>query len=359
MVDSLSPGLLERLPESPRKVVLVRPARLGDFICATPAFRALRAALPLAEISIIALPILHDLAVRMPDFNRYLAFPGFPGIAEQFFDARRALNFFQAMQAEKFDLAVQMYGSGVYSNPFTLMLGAQATAGFVHDPGWSSRLDAALPMPSAGHEVARILALAEFLGAKPQGTWTEFPLLPEDHAAAADLLEGAKPPLIGLHPGAREASRQWEPQRLGAVGRALHRRYGGSLVLLGAEGERSVAEAVADSTGEPCINLAGKTSLATLGAVIARLSVLVANSSGPAHIAYALGTSTVTVFGNASVERYGPPAGNRHRYLGGRQDPEGSPSATRLEEISVVQVLAAAEEVMALEDVIGEEKVGG
>lgn len=263
------------------------------------------------------------------------------------------------MQADQFDLAVQMYGSGVYSNPFTLMLGARATAGFVHEPDWSSRLDAALPMPGAGHEVERILALAEFLGAKLQGTWTEFPLLPKDHAAAADLLVGAKPPLIGLHPGAREASRRWEPQRLGAVGAALRRRYGGSLVLLGAEGERSVAAAMADNAGEPRINLAGKTSLAALGAVIARLSVLVANSSGPAHIAYALGTPTVAVFGNASVERYGPPAGNRHRYLGGRQDPEGSSSATRLQEISVAQVLAAGEEVMALEDVFRKEEVGG
>ena len=112
----------------------------------------------------------------------------------------------------------------------------------------------------------------------------------------------------------------------------------------------ALARSRAESAGEPFVNLAGGTTLAALAAVIARLSVLVANSSGPAHIAYALDRPTVTVFGNASLERYGPPAGNRHRFLGGRLDAEGSSSATRLEEISVAQVVAAAEAVMAVDE---------
>ena len=118
--DPLAPGLLARLPAPPRKVALLRASRIGDFLCATPAFRALRAALPGAQITMITLPLLQGLVARSPRLDRYVAFPGFPGIAEQFFDARRTLAFFAAMQAERFDLAIQMQGSGVYSNPFTL-----------------------------------------------------------------------------------------------------------------------------------------------------------------------------------------------------------------------------------------------
>ncbi len=87
------------------------------------------------------------------------------------------------MQAEQFDLAIQTNGSEVYSNPFTLMLGVRLTAGYVRSNDIAGRLDAALPMPQ-GHEVERALALTTFPGAPSQGEETEFPLPPEDHAAA-------------------------------------------------------------------------------------------------------------------------------------------------------------------------------
>ncbi|HET8631291.1 MAG TPA: glycosyltransferase family 9 protein [Thermomicrobiales bacterium] len=305
--DPFAPGLLARLPAPPRKVAVLRASRIGDFICATPAFRALRAALPDAELTIITLPLLRDLATRLPCFDQYAAFPGFPGLAEQFFDARRVVAFFRAMQAERFDLAVQLQGSGVNSNPFTLLLGARSTAGYVRAGDGPGRLAAALPYPGQGHEIARALALTTFLGAPPRGARTIYPLRPEDHAAAAALLAGAPEPLIGLHPDAREATRRWPPARFAAAGAALLRERGGTAVLIGDEGARPAAADVARRLGRPCLDLTGRTSLPVLGAVVARLALLVTNDTGPAHIAYALGTPTVTLFGSADPARYGPP----------------------------------------------------
>jgi ADP-heptose:LPS heptosyltransferase len=152
---------LELLPEPPRKVAFLRASRIGDFICATPAFRALRAALPEAEITIVTLPILKDLALRSLYLDRFAAFPGFPGIAEQFFEARTATRFIVRMQAEQFDLAIQMQGSGVYSNPFTLLLGAKKTAGFIREGDSPGLLDAALPLPVEGLEIDQVLAAVD------------------------------------------------------------------------------------------------------------------------------------------------------------------------------------------------------
>ncbi len=120
----MTEGLLQGLPEPPRKVALLHASRIGDFICATPAFRAIRKALPDAEITIVTLPMLCDLAWRLAHFDAVAASPVYPSVAEQLFDARRAVRFFAEMQAKSFDLAIQVQGSGVYSNPFTLMLGA-------------------------------------------------------------------------------------------------------------------------------------------------------------------------------------------------------------------------------------------
>ncbi|HKC75506.1 MAG TPA: glycosyltransferase family 9 protein [Chloroflexota bacterium] len=315
MTDPFAPGLLSRLPEPPRKVALLRASRIGDFLCAVPVFRALRAALPDAEITMVTLPLLRDLTVRSPYLDRFVAFPGFPGIAEQLFDARRATAFFQEMQAEQFDLAVQMQGSGVYSNPFTLMLGARMTAGFVRPGDPPGRLDAALPLPEREHEVRRMLALATFLGVPPRGEELEYPLWPEDHATAEALLARAARPLIGLHPGARARTRRWALDRFAAVGAQLRRRYGGTIVILGDAEARPAAGMVAQQVDGPCLNLAGRTSLAVLGGVIARLAVLVTNDSGPAHVAYALGTATVTVLGGGRPAAYVPLMDGPYRIL--------------------------------------------
>ncbi len=351
--NPFTPGLLHRLADPIRKVVVLRASRLGDFIYATPALRALRLALPRAEITIITLPLLRDLAVRLPSLNRYEAFPGFPGIAEQLFDPRRTLRFLERMQAERFDLAVQLQESGLHSNPFVLLLGARYTAGFVRDSTWASRLDAALPIPQEGHEARRLLALTTFIGASARGEETEFPLWEQDYQAASELLQNARPPLIGLHPGARDPARQWPPERFIAAGIELRRRYGGTIVLLGGAEEIMLTKQVADGIGQPCLNLAGQTPLATLGAVIARLTVLVANNSGPVHIAYTLGIPAVVIVGQEDLRRYAPLQEGPFRMVLSEGiicpsllDPQQSRGLySSLKQVTPLQVASAVEEV--------------
>ena len=336
MSDPGTPRFLSSLSGPPRRVVIVRASRIGDFVCATPAFRALRQALPDAEITLIALPFCGELAARSPHLDRFVPFPGFPGIAEQFFDARRATRFFARMQARRFDLAIQIHGSGVYANPFTLLLGARHTAGFIREGDPPGRLAAALPWPRRAHEVARALALTTFLGAPAVGAATEFPLWEADRREAERLLAGAEPPLIGLHPGGREPAKRWPAERFAAVGRALRER-GGTVVVLGGRSE-SAAAAVASQVGSAVVDLGGRTSLPVLGALIDRLAVLVSNDSGPAHIAYALGTPTVTLFGPTSPAEWGPPATGPFRVL--------VAASGAIEEIDSADVVAAATAVM-------------
>lgn len=360
--DPTTPGLLMRLPEPPRKVALLRASRIGDFLCATPAIRALRAALPDAEITMITLPLLRDLVERSPHLDRFVAFPGFPGVAEQFFEAHRATAFFAAMQAERFDLAIQMQGSGVNSNPFTLLLGARATAGFIRPRDAPGLLDAALPMPACGSEIQRVLALASFLGAPSRGEATAFPLWPSDYAEAETFLRDARRPLWGLHAGSRDRARRWPPERFAAVGAALHTRHGGAVVLLGDEDTAPssvwIARRLCDA-GIPCLDLTGRTRLPTLGAVIAHLALLVTTDSGPAHIAYALGAPSVTIFGGANPGAYGPPPGGPHllalHHVPCRpRDTQTCPTCAHdyacLNGVTVARVLELAEEALRLRE---------
>jgi len=330
-------NLLERLPP-PRKVAVVRAPRLGDFVCATPALRALRAALPAAEIVLITLPALRELVRRLSYVDRFAPFPGFPGVAQQLFEPRTALAFLHEMQRERFDLAIQLHGSGVYANPFTLLLGARATAGFVRPEDDASLLDAALPWPTCGRESLRLLALMRHIGVAPQGEELVYPVTAVDRRNAELLLHGLPRPLIGVHAGSYDPRRRWPLPHFAQVARALLHR-GGSAVVIGSPSEAVEAAALVRAIGPRAHSLAGRTGLATLGAVIAQLDLLVTNDSGPAHIGYALGTPTVAIYRRGGTDRYGPPVQGPFAAL----EPD-APQDDAL--VSVEQVLAAAERLL-------------
>jgi ADP-heptose:LPS heptosyltransferase len=291
-----------------RKVAVLRPGRIGDYLCATPAVRALRRAVPGAELHYVALPLVRDLVERNPCVDRFVAFPGFPYIAEQFFRPRQAVRWLSAMQDEEYDLVVQLYGSGVYANPVALLMGGRRCAGFVRTDGETHPLDAALPLPRTGPEVDRMLALVRHLGAADAGREYDLELTAADRARAARLLDGLPRPVIGLHCGARDGERVVDRATFARAAQLL----GGSAVLLGGVDEPPVGDA---------LNLTGLLPLGTCAAVIDGLDALLTTDSGPAHLAYAVGTPSVTVFVASDPQRWGPPVAGPHAVLDCRTRP--------------------------------------
>lgn len=317
--DMSGTDILASLAERPgAQVVIVRALRLGDLLCAVPAFRALRAALPLARITLIGLPLAREFVRRCASLDGFAGFPGYPGIADQTVDAGRTLAFLADMQAAHIDLAIQLHGSGVFSNPFTLLLGARQTAGFTRPGETDLGLDLAVPYPGEGHEIQRLLTLTHALCAPDRGSHTEFTILPEDRAELASLqplqpLLGDARPRIGIHPGAKARTRRWMPDRFAAVADALAARYDAAIVITGGRDEWDMCEAVRNHMRAPAPNLAGQTTLGGLAALLARLDLVIANDSGPAHLAAAVGTRSVVIFGAAQAATWAAPDTSRHR----------------------------------------------
>lgn len=307
--DPFTPGLLGRLPRPPKKAILFKASRVGDFLHTYPAFKSLRLALPHTELTLVTLPLLKELAELCPYIDRVVAFPGFPGIAEQFFEPKKTLEFLLNHQREGYGLGIQLQGSGTYANPFLLMIGAERNAGFVGADLFASRLDAALPLPQKGTEAERMLQLTRFLGAPNVEPRLEFFLRQDDRQKAKNWLEPHDSPWVGLHTSSRSKNRRWPLKRFVSLGKTLQESLGATLVLFGEDEDRKALDRAFQNLKHPPLNLAGQTSLPLLGALIQRLTLLITNDSGPAHIAYALGTPCVTIFGGADPLRYGPPPG--------------------------------------------------
>src|SRR5205823_5845056 len=160
---------------------------LGDMLCAVPALQALRAGLPDATITLLGLPWARAFIERFRHYvDDFLEFPGYPGIPEREPDVRELPAFFTGVQRRRYDLALQMHGSGLVSNPFTVLLGARASAGFFLSGQYCPDERRFLPYDEREPEVLRYLRLMGSLGMPSQGEELEFPILAEDaHALAA------------------------------------------------------------------------------------------------------------------------------------------------------------------------------
>lgn len=298
------------------EILVFRALMLGDWLCATPALRALRRAAPRARIVACGLPWTAELMRRLPMVDDFLAFPGHPLLPEGACDAPAFERFVAQARERRFDLALQMHGSGGIVNPFVAALGAAMTAGFA-TPDTARDLDLAVPWPETGSEVERCLALTAALGAPSEDRQIAFPLTAADRQGAAALraAAGAGGRFAIVHAGSQLPSRRWAPARFAAVADALAGQ-GLRVLLTGTAGEASITAAVAGAARRPVADLAGRTdSLWTLGALVESAALVVANDTGISHIAAALGTPSVIVASGSDVARWAPHDRRRHRVL--------------------------------------------
>ena len=343
----------EQLP--PQRIAILRALYLGDLLCATPAFRALHERFPTAELTLIGLPWAAGFVDRSPHLDRFLAFPGHPGLEDEPPIPGAAEACCAAMRDSPYDLVLQLHGDGSASNGFVAALGARRTLGYRRD-ATDQRLDESLSYPDAEHETRRWLRLVAALGARTDDLRPVFPLTVTEAASAAAFLAGHPAlggerhrTLIGLHVGAKDPARRWPPERFAALGNHLWTHHGAALVLTGGAAERPLAEAVRRALHAPVLDLVGKTDLGQFAATIAGLDLLVTNDTGASHLAAASVTPSVVLFGPTRPEQWAPLDERRHCALDARAlVPGGEDGAFALRQLPIGPVLAACEELLRL-----------
>lgn len=298
-----------------RKIAIFRALYLGDLLLAVPALRAIRAAFPSAEITLIGLPWAASFVQRFSHYiDRFVEFVGYPGIDEIVIDPQRIQHFLTEQRNYAYDLVIQMHGDGQVSDHFALSLAGQVTVGY-----YKKRPPAGLtlgePYPEDEPEVLRNLGLAKLLGCRNLDPKLEFPLFDNDRGEAAKLLRRlprANRPWIGLHTGAKSPARRWPVEYFARVAEHFAQRFDAQIILTGSSVDSSTVQALAERMTAQPLNVVGQTSLGGLAALISELDLFISNDTGPAHLADAVNTPSVTIFGPTDPRRWAALDSTRH-----------------------------------------------
>ena len=289
-----------------RKIAVLRANALGDFVFALPAMQALRRTYPRAEIVLLGRRWHAEFLDGRPGpIDRVLVMPeGAIGDDPRATPRPDEVDAFIALlQAEQFDVAVQIHGGGKNSNPFLLRGAARLTVG-LRTPD-AAALDRWVPYLYFQPETLRYLEVVALVGA------TTSAIEPRLQVTAADLSESCRVvqytprPLAVLHPGASAMARRWPAERFALVADALAQR-GYDIVLTGVPDEQGTVDQVVRRMQHPAQDVCGRLTLNGLTGLLARAALLVSNDTGPLHVAMALGTPTVGIYWCGNLINAGP-----------------------------------------------------
>jgi heptosyltransferase I len=289
-------------------ILVVRLGALGDVVHTIPAVAAIRAALPDARIdwlveskhgAIVELVTVVDRIVRLE--GRTIAGWG---------DAIRRLR------ETPYEIALDFQGL-MKSAVFARASGARRVAGFSI---WHLREKGARPFYSetdesrapagdaagdgeAGHVIQKNLHLLGVLGI--QSTRVEFPLVHQGSRALDEIQSSGRGPFALINPGAAWPNKRWPPERFGEIAAFMREIRGLSSIVLWGPGEQPLAQAVVDASGGAA-RLAPATEIADLVELARAAALIVSGDTGPLHIAAAVGTPAVALYGPTDPARNGP-----------------------------------------------------
>ena len=293
-------------------VLVVKPASLGDVLMSTAFLAALRARVPQADITVLVTTWAKEALIGNPHCDQVLdsGTVGFPG-RYGFSDYRGCVS---RVRERGFTHCFVLDRS-------PLMALLPRLAGIPWRAGLNSArrgiaLHVGVPCPADRHEAEIYLDVLRKTGIDVVDPRLHFSPQPADEATAQDLLVerglADAVPLIAVHPGgganpgAEQSSKRWSPSNFGALVAQLSHALGARILLVGGPDDAGICKAIEQESDVSVVNVAGLLRFAQLGALIQRCHLFIGNDSSPMHLAAAVGTPVVALFGPTSPQKYGP-----------------------------------------------------
>jgi lipopolysaccharide heptosyltransferase I len=291
-------------PSPPRRILLIKPSAIGDVVHTLPILALLRRRWPEAHLAWLLTPACaglldgHPLLDEVIVFERHHFGRGWRDPAS----ALSLIEFLKDLRRNRYDLVIDLQGL-LRSGLLAWQTRAPVRIGFANARELAPIFYThRVPIDSLEqHAIDRYLRVAEALGCEVDRP-IEFPfhVTDEDRAQIAAMLNGSGRYAV-LLPGTNWPTKRWPVERYAALVAPLRERFGLTSVVAGSPDEIDLAAQI-----EGGANLAGKTTLRQLAALIERAALVIANDSGPMHIAAAMNRPLVTLFGPTNPRRTGP-----------------------------------------------------
>lgn len=284
-----------------KRILITRTDRMGDVILSTPVFRAVREEYPDSHIAVLVRPYTRDCVEGNPYIDEVIIYDKHG--REK--DALSAIRFAQELRKKHFDTALILHPTN-RMNLITFLAGIPQRVGYNRKCGFlltkkirhTKRL-------GEKHELEYALDVIRAIGINPKHRGLYMPLKKETQRAVLKMFseKGVNPGdvLIGMHPSASCPSKRWLPERFAKTADTLAEEYGAKIVLVSDEPGRAYSEKVKEKMKHASIDLSGKTTISELGAVLARCALFISNDSGPVHLASAVGTPVIAIFGRSDA----------------------------------------------------------
>jgi len=293
------------------KVLVIRTDRIGDLVLTTPLFEALKTNYPRLTVTALVNDYARPILENNPFVDHVIAYsPANQNIL---------LN---TLKEKKFDVAILVYPRFRLAW-LTYRAGIPARIGTAYR--WYSFLFTYKIHQHrkrvCKHELEFNLELLTPLGLKVQGILPSIFLSKSELQAAEQLWQrqGLRPEdlKVVIHPGGGRSSLRWSENNFAELACKIAKELGGKIILTGLENERSLTDRISRELQGEVIDLTGKLNLRELAAVLSYTNLIITNSTGPMHMAVALGAKVVALFcpiKTASPMRWGP-CGEGHQAL--------------------------------------------
>lgn len=290
------------------RIALLKPSALGDIVHSLPVLTALRRRYPHAHITWVVNQVYAPLLDGHRDLNDVLPFDRRASHRGWKAAVRSWLVFLRELRRRHFDLVIDLQGL----SRTALMM---AATGARRRVGLSTAREGAtwtytdvVPVAdfNAIHAVDRCWRIAEEFGVGDAPKEFHIPIPDEARRWAEATTRGYPRPWLMLGPGARWMTKRWPPQQFAALARRAWDAFGGTVFFVGGDEETPAAQAVRRRLSGPSRDLTGRTTLPCLAALLQRADVMLANDTGPLHLAAALGRPIVSPYTCTRVRLNGP-----------------------------------------------------
>ena len=292
----------------PEKIIIRMPNWIGDFVMATPVLTDVRKAFPTSHITAMSRSPICDLLQESPDINELFHFSKTSRLGRRC--ERR--NIIEKLRHGHYDLGILLTHS--FSSAWLFWWGhVQRRLGYQHH--WRSLLlTDGVKFPEsvdAQHLVTTYKMLLCPLGVPISASKPRLYLAPKELEEARELLQRMRVPshhaLVGINPGATYGTAKcWLPNRFREVTERLLQDEHTSVIYFVDQSSFSLVKEICQGLPPRVVNLVGSTSLRQLAALIKLCDVLLTNDSGPMHVAAALETPVVALFGSTNDIITGP-----------------------------------------------------